>query len=380
MITTDAWVLEQGPPTPIPGTLYRKEFDFDDLEPDEVLIEPLVGCWEANMSHAIDRNPVDVARQRGDERIVLGNSGVCRVVEVGNAVDTHEVGELVLFGCVGKADRFGFVELVASYDAPGTVGTLAKQTKVKAPYAFKIPKDSRYTIEQWAAYPRYFTAWSNQKVAMACLRSQLSAEDLPRPHVWAWGGGVGIAQMELANTMGCQTAMIASTDSRLEEIEAAGIRPIDRREFAGLSFDPWKSNDDDYKKSYRDAEQKFLSIVESVTGGEGVHIFVDNIGTPVYRASLRALARQGVITTCGWKEGMMTNNIRAVECINRHVHVHTHAIGTREVPEVIDYQEATGWIAPHPDRIWGWDEIPTLATEYADGNIDSYFPIFEIQR
>ncbi|MEM8922178.1 MAG: zinc-binding dehydrogenase [Actinomycetota bacterium] len=379
MITTEAWVLEQGPPMPEPGSLTRKEFEFDDLEPHELLLEPLVGCWEANMTHAIDRDPVDVARQRNDKEIVLGNSGMCRVAEVGSAVDTHEVGELVFFGCCGKEDPYGYAELIHAYDSPGTVGTLSKLTKLPAVYAFKVPPSAAYSLRQWAAYPRYWSAWSNHKVAMACLRSQLSADVLPHPHVWSWGGGVGLAQMQLAADMGCRAAMIASTDARLEEIEEAGIVAIDRREFSGLKFDPWRSGDAEYKAEYSAAEKAFLSVVKKVTGDEGVHIFVDNIGTPVHRATLRALARQGVIATCGWKDGMLTNNMRAVECIARHTHVHTHAIGVHECQEVIEYQAQSGWIAPEPERVWGWDEIPELAAAYRAGDIDSYFPIFEVQ-
>jgi len=379
MITTEAWTLKVGRPDDLSKGMVQKDFSFDDLHPDEVLLEPLVGCWEANMTHAIIRDPVDIVHQRHEEEIVLGNSGVCRVADVGSDVHTHKAGELVFYGCAGKVDAFSYVELVSGYDAPGTVGTLAKKTKLKAEFAFKLPTDSSYTLEQWASYPRYWTAWDNQHVAMACLRSQLSEEDLPRPHVWSWGGGVGIAQLSLANRMGCQTAMMASTDARLEEIEAAGIRAIDRREFEGLRYDPSIEDDRKEKRRYFATLRKFMSIVKSVTNGEGVHIFIDNIGTPVYPATLRALARQGVISTCGWKEGMQVTNMRALECITRHIHVHTHAIRAQNCDEVIAYQEKMGWIAPEPDRVWDWDNIQMLSDEYELGRIDSYFPIFRVQ-
>ncbi len=380
MKTTTAWILEMGPDDPVRGELVEKEFTFDEIKSDELLIEPLVGCWEANMAHAINRSPVDIAKQRGEAQIVLGNAAICRVAEIGSDVTSHQVGDEVFFGCVGQPDRYGYVELVAAYDAPGSIGVLAKQTKIKAIYAPLVPAGSRFSHGQWSSYTRYWSAWSNHHVAMTCLRSQLSAEDLPRPNVWSWGGGVGMAQMELARNEGCQTAMIASSDTRLAEIEAAGIRAIDRREFPDLSFDPWRVGDADYKESYRRSERKFLEVVDKVTGGEGVHIFVENIGTPVYRATLRALARQGVIATCGWKEGMLTNNIRALECISRHVHVHTHAVRMAESLKAIEYQERNGWISPEPQRVWDWTEIPLLSDAYLAGEIDSYYPVYEVQK
>lgn len=67
MITTEAWVLYAGPEQtkkhePVPGELRRETFQFADLEDDEALVEPLYGSWEANLDHALSRNPVDICR------------------------------------------------------------------------------------------------------------------------------------------------------------------------------------------------------------------------------------------------------------------------------------------------------------------------------
>lgn len=54
----------------------REMFEFADIAENEVLVETICGCWEANMTHALQRKPVDICRQRHEARVVLGNAGV----------------------------------------------------------------------------------------------------------------------------------------------------------------------------------------------------------------------------------------------------------------------------------------------------------------
>jgi hypothetical protein len=81
MITTEAWVLSQGfenggSCNHEPAELIRQRYSFPDIAQDEVLAEPIYGCWEANMTHALKRDPVDICVQRGEEKVVIGNAGV----------------------------------------------------------------------------------------------------------------------------------------------------------------------------------------------------------------------------------------------------------------------------------------------------------------
>lgn len=382
LITTDAWVLHRKPAksgaqTPLGLSLER--FGFDDLDDHEVLVAPLYGCWEANMSHALERDPVDICRQRGEERVVLGNSGVVRVIGMGTAVTSVSEGDVCVWLSMGEADDAGYVRLVHGYDAPGTIGLLAKRTKIHERNLAKLPADTPHSLEQWSASARYWTAWSNWKVAYGCWRTQMDDRDLPQPHVWGWGGGVAFAQLDLATRFGCRTAMIASTESRLQRIRDKGITAIDRRDFLDLWFDEQRRlTDREYRKRYHMSERRFLSLVRDETDGHGVSIFIDNIGTPVYRATLRALARQGVITTAGWKQGMKLQTLRANECIQRHIHVHTHAGRLSQLDEAMAFQNDAGWMPTLDDDVYGWDEIPVLAGDYADGKIDTYFPIYKV--
>jgi NADPH:quinone reductase-like Zn-dependent oxidoreductase len=381
MHTTEAWVLHEGSPDRRePATLRRESFSFADLADDEALVEPIYGCWEGNMAHAIDRQPIDICRARREPRVVLGNSGVVRVLRTGRNVKHIKIGDLCMLLGVARPDAFGYMEFAHGYDAPGTIGLLAKQSKLAARMLFAIPPGSRHTPAQWAAFTvRYMTAWSNWRVAFGALRLQLSEEELPSPHVWGWGGGTTLAELDLARRFGCKATMVTGSDAHRREIAAAGIDTVDRREFSGLQFDPARyESDASYAAAYRDSEARFLSLVRDRTRGEGVSIFLDYIGTPVIRATLKALGRQGVIATAGWKCGMETTVIRAIECLKRHTHVYTHYARLAEAPAAIDYAERNGWMPALTERAYSWDEIPLLASEFAAGETRSYFPIFAV--
>jgi NADPH:quinone reductase-like Zn-dependent oxidoreductase len=385
MNTTEAWVLRRGPvgaAAPVKGQLERRAYSLSGLSEYDVLVEPLYGCWEANMAHAVARQPIDVCRERNEDEVVLGNSGVVRVVQTGSAVSTTKAGDVCIICGNGGGDERGYMKLALAYDAPGSMGVLARRARLHERNVVPIPAKTRHSLKQWAAFSlRYVTAWSNWKVAYGSWRLQMTAEDQATPFVWGWGGGSTLAEVSLAAREGCRTAMISSNEHRLKLIASLGIQPVDRRPFRDLDFDESRYKTDAcYREAYKHAENAFLRMVREMTDGHGVSIFVDYIGSPVFRATLRALARQGVLTTAGWKNGMSTSTVRAIECIQRHVHVHTHGARYREWREAMEYAEATGWMPPpsEVDRVYGWDEIPQLACDYANGRIDSYFPIFQV--
>ncbi|MEV1178703.1 hypothetical protein [Nonomuraea sp. NPDC049784] len=387
MITTDAWVLHAGPNGggPAPGgaaNLRRETFAFPDLGDDEVLVEPLYGSWEANLEHALSRSPVDICRQRGEPSVVLGNIGVVRVLRTGQAPEARALseGDVCMVMPFGKCDRYGYAELAYAYDAPGTIGLLAKRTKVAARMLLPLPSDSAYTLPQWATYARYFSAWDNWRVAYACWRGQLPDVAAEDHLVFGWGGGVVLAELELARRAGFRVAMTAGGDERLSCLARKGITPVDRRTFPDLELSRrLDEGDPDLVERYRTSEKEFLRIIESLSDGHGAAIFIDNIGAPLLRPTLKALGRLGVLTTLGWKRGMVTETRRAVECIKRHLHVNTHVWRSGDSPEILEYQAATGWI-PDPDMIQTYDfeDVPRLADDYAAGKVTSYFPVFTV--
>jgi hypothetical protein len=106
---------------------------------DEVLAEPIYGCWEANMAHALERTPIDVCRHRGEAEVVIGNAGVVRILQVGEAVKTVNPGDLCIVFCNGIWDRFGYPEKILADDAPQTIGVLAKRIKLHSRQVIAIP-------------------------------------------------------------------------------------------------------------------------------------------------------------------------------------------------------------------------------------------------
>ena len=114
------------------------------------------------------------------------------------------------------------------------------------------------------------------------------------------------------------------------------------------------------------------------TLGSGVSIFLDFIGLPVHRATLKALGRPGVIATAGWKNGMDLSISRALECMAWHIHAHTHYARYSEGLEAMNFAEEHGWLPPVLDRVYSWDDIPALARDYESNMVDTFFPLFQV--
>jgi NADPH:quinone reductase-like Zn-dependent oxidoreductase len=136
--------------------------------------------------------------------------------------------------------------------------------------------------------------------------------------------------------------------------------------------------DPQFRAAYHASEKKFLATVRQHTDKQGVSIFVDYIGASVYRATLRALSRHGVITTAGWKTGMQLQTQRAVECINWHTHVHTHYARRQEAMAAVEFAEAHDWMPDVNGHVYDWDTISELADDYGRARIADYFPLFQV--
>jgi NADPH:quinone reductase-like Zn-dependent oxidoreductase len=385
MITTKAWVLQEprnnGHPECLSVRLREESYSFPDISEQEVLVEPVYGCWEGNMTHAVRCDPIDICRQRGEDKVVIGNAGVVRVLQAGSETTQFKEGDLCLVFCNGVPDKRGYAEKIYGYDAPRTTGLLALRTKLHQSQLIRLPDKSRLSLGQWAAFSlRYITAWANWQAAYGCWRSLSNGEN-SNPQVWGWGGGVTYAQLTLAALHGCSAAMISSNEDRLRLIKSSNLMPVHRIEFPHLHFDPYKYDSDaEFKRNYIESEERFLEIVADKTDGRGVAIFIEYIGLPVYRATLKALARPGVITTAGWKNGMQLTTLRAIECMKWHTHVHTHYARHHEAMAAIAFAEETGWGPPAIEKIYTWDDIPELAELHAQGFISSYYPVFEVNR
>lgn len=379
-IKTEAWVLYPGESSkPERAQLRREEFEFDDISSEEVLARPLYGCWEGNMGHALDRSPVDICKLRGEDKVVFGNAGVLEIIDVGSDVTTVKPGDKAILFCNGEWDRFGYPKKIFGFDCRDTIGVLAKRTKLHQKQVIKIPDNNTYDLARWAAFSlRYVTAWSNWRLAFGMLRMQLTENELPAPVVWGWGGGVSLAELHLAHLQGCRTFQVNSRPDRMKLATDLGITSIDRNEFSDLNYDEkLYRSDAEYKAKYLASENRFLELVQDLTNGQGVNVFLDYVGSPVIRATLKAMARQGVLATAGWKEGMHLWFLRAIECIDRHQHVHTHYARYPEGVQAVNFALANEWLPVVDERVYEYDEIPELADAYDRGEF-TYFPVFKV--
>ncbi len=379
-LRTEAWVLESSL-TKKEGELEKKEITLPKLTPHQAYVKPYYGCWEANQEHAISRDPVDICIQRGEPSVVLGNACVVKVHQVGSEVTKVKEGDICMtFGTI-ESDEDGYPIKVIGYDAPNRTGTMAKITILDDHHLIPFKGEVPFSLPQWAAFSaRFVSAWSNWRVALACWRAQMPYAKPKDHYVCSWGGGVGLAEMMLAKDEGFQTIMIASKKDRLAEIQSKGIQTIDRNDFPNLNFNPYAfKKDPNLKERYKASEKQFLNRLHEMTNGKKVSIFVDNIGAPVFRATLKSLRRQGVIASCGWKRGMSISTMRAIECINRNTHVHTHYATYDEVVDAVQYAIKNNWMPTVEEAaIYKWDDIPALAEDYRSGSISSYFPVFEV--
>jgi NADPH:quinone reductase-like Zn-dependent oxidoreductase len=375
--SADAWILRRREPDgPERAELERTTIELGTIASDEALVAPLVGCWEANMLHALQRRPIDICAARGEELAVIGNTATVEVLEVGPDVTEVRPGQLAILHSAGRVDRYGYMTHALGYDSPGQMGCLATRMRLKGRQLIAIPPDSRHSVEQWAAFGiRYVTAWANWRLASRVARSFRDADSEPSLHVWGWGGGTTLAELDLARREGHVTTMLSGSDANLRTIARHGIQAVDRRAFGALSYAP--DLDPDGRQAYRRAEDAFAQEVGRRTDGDGVHIFADFIGLPVWRATRRATARQGVITTAGWKHGMKLDFLRAAECIGHHQFVHTHFAPRRQAVEAVAYGERSGWMPEQPDRVYAFAELPELAADY-ERNATGYFPCYRI--
>ncbi|MFD1745548.1 hypothetical protein ACFSE1_08765 [Rhizobium helianthi] len=313
------------------------------------------------MEHALLGSPMNLFKQRGEREVVVGNAGVVRILRCGAAVRDLKEGDVCLVFCVGDLDDYGYPRTILGFDSPGTMGVLAKRARFRHDQLIRLPEKSALSLRQWAAFSlRYITAYSNWISASQVWRTQMEDAFPHECHVVGWGGGVSFAQLELAHMHGCPATLISATEAHRTAINRRGVVAIER-------------------SSGSEGDERLIAQLLERTGGRGASIFIDNIGAN-FRLTMRALARQGVITTCGWRENMVFPISRAAECIARRTHVFTHYAPRKHGLEAVEFAEARGWAPDVAAQAFAWEDIDQLASAYINGAIDDYFPIFEVNK
>src|SRR5438270_2663825 len=221
---------------------------------------------------------------------------------------------------------------------------------VVAPVTQIFAKPNTVTFEQAAAIPvNYLTAWA-LLVAMGGLKKDEAVL------IHNAGGGVGLAALDIARHLGAKTFGTASTGKH-EFLRARGLdHPIDYR------------------------NQDWLPVLKRLTNGRGVELVIDPLGGKSWKQSyqaLRATGRMGVFGMSVASASGITGKIRALKAIlfmprfnpiglmNRNKGVFGLNLGhmwgegekvagwTREIVRGV----TEGWIRPHVDRAFPFDEI-----------------------
>jgi NADPH2:quinone reductase len=222
------------------------------------LPEPLVGPHDVLIRvQACSLNRLDVFMREGSHgtRItpphVLGGDVAGVVVRVGEGVDGFQPGNQVIAN-----GRGGYAELAVA----------------RADRVSRLP--ARCTFDEGATLPvAGLTAWQ-MVMNRGCVRPGESVL------ITAAGSGVSTFAIQLCRTLGARVITTASSVEKLEKARALGAE-------AGIDY----------------TQEDILEGVRRFTGGEGVDVVLEHVGTPVWKACFESLKPGGRFVTCGVTAG-----------------------------------------------------------------------------
>jgi NADPH:quinone reductase-like Zn-dependent oxidoreductase len=234
--------------------------------------------------HASAMNHLDLWVRRGipieTTMPHIGGSDVAGVIaEVGDEVDAARVGERVVINpslWCGRcwACARGEESMCVRFRILGehTDGGFAEFVAAEADHVYRIPDEMAF--EDAAAIPiSYMTAW-RALVTRAALKP---GEDVL---VIGASGGTALAAVQIARLMGARVFAVTKGAEKVERIRELGADVV-----------------------YDRAEMDWAKAVFKDTDRRGVDVVVENVGTPTWAGSVRALANGGRLVTYGGTGG-----------------------------------------------------------------------------
>jgi NADPH:quinone reductase len=230
-----------------PEVLTYGELPEPAIGPNDVLIQV----------NACSLNRLDVFTREGSHgtRItpphVLGGDFAGEVVRIGAGVERFQPGDQVI-----ASGRGGYAELAV------------------APWDRVYPLPRRCTFDEGATLPvAGLTAW---QMVMNRARVRPGESVL----ITAAGSGVSTFAIQLCRTLGARVITTASSAEKLEKARALGAE-------SGIDY----------------TRENILERVRDFTGGEGVDVVLEHVGTPVWNACFESLKAGGRFVTCGVTAG-----------------------------------------------------------------------------
>ena len=234
---------------------------------------------------AISVNHLDLWVRRGMPGVTLplpmipGCDGTGTIVELGPGVRGLSVGEKVLLepgysSGTSAHDRAGNDHLSDDYQIRGEHfdGLAREFVAIEARFVMPLPEGC--DLLQSAAIPLVFlTAWG-----LLVTRAKLERGE----SVLVLGGasGVGSAAIQMAREMGARVIATAGSETKAALARSLGAAEVVRHDQAD-----WPQ------------------AVRKLTGGRGADVVVEHVGPATWAGSMRALARNGRLVTCGGTTG-----------------------------------------------------------------------------
>ncbi len=273
--------------------------------------------------------------------MIPGCDGAGVVRAAGGLVDWLQPGDRVLFApgiscghCRACSD--GDDNLCPEYGILGETqdGACAEQVVLPARNALPIP--GGLSFPEAAAFPLTFlTAWH-----MLVVRCGLTSRDTVLVH--AAGSGVGSAAVQIAKLHHATVIATAGTEAK----RAAAL---------GLGAD----------HALPSREGDLVKSVKELTGRRGVDIVFEHVGEATMPASLRCLARNGRVVTCGATTGpKLEADLRHL--FFKNLSILGSTMGSRgELRHLLDLV-GRGLLKPVVDRVLPLSEIAAAHRALAD--------------
>jgi NADPH:quinone reductase-like Zn-dependent oxidoreductase len=217
------------------------------------------------------------------ERPHIGGADISGVIaEVGDGVTAWSEGQeiVVIPGYAAKEDEYtarGEDSLSPSYKifGEGRKGGFAEYVVVPEQCLFEKPKSLNFT-EAAAPLLVGLSSWR-----MLLRRAQLKTGETLL--VVGAGGGVNSFSLQLAVALGVKVIALSSTEEKCAQAIAMGASEV---------------------INYRKVSD-WSREVRRLTGGAGVDVVVDNVGTQTFAQSINSCARGGRIVTVGNTSGAL---------------------------------------------------------------------------
>ena len=251
----------------------------------EEVPDPVIGPGEALVRvRACALNHLDLWQRRGLRRVAIPLPHISGSDVSGMVVDSKggdlPAGTRVMLqpgvscgrclACLSGSDNeCPHYEVLGYRNHPGGYAEL-----VKVPVQNLVPIADSVPFVDAAAFPLTFvTAWH-----MLITRANLQrGEDVL---VLAAGSGVGQAAVQIARLVGARVIATAGTDAKLERARAIGAAEVINHH-----------------------TQDIAEEIKRLTNRRGVDVVVEHVGVATWAKSVRSLARNGRLVTCGATTG-----------------------------------------------------------------------------